>query len=183
MEKLEEALRLLQVLETVRAQVAKVRVSRESLLHQGGSGLRQENLSSVRGSEEARHPVQRRSEVVATAWLDHAGVEGHPHPEGADLPPLLPEYGALGIEGSGDGCGSGGKSGADLVAHALEDTTAVGLDGAMHKDIVARERRFHRRSMLLPEPGAALDVGEEKGNGAGWELGGGVHSRDLRKVL
>ena len=39
---------------------------------------------------------------------------------------------------------------------------------------MAVDREAHRHLVPFPERGTALDVGEEKGDGAGWELSHGV---------
>ena len=40
------------------------------------------------------------------------------------------------------------------------------LDRLTQNRIMPRQHSFHRLRMLLPKTGAALDVGEKKGNGA-----------------
>ena len=47
----------------------------------------------------------------------------------------------------------------------------VSLDGRPQEVEVALDRGRHRRPVPLPERGAALDVGEEEGDGAGGEIG------------
>ena len=45
------------------------------------------------------------------------------------------------------------------------------LDSRIEQSDVALDGRGHRRPVPLPERGAALDVGEEEGDGTGGEIG------------
>jgi hypothetical protein len=74
--------------------------------------------------------------------------------------------------GGSDGVGCAGEDGEEAVAFAPAfDDPAVGLsDGGCHEGVVAGQRRAHRRGVLLPEAGAAFDVGEEEGDGPRREI-------------
>jgi hypothetical protein len=89
-------------------------------------------------------------------------MDRHAHPE---LRQFLLER-ALG----GDGClhrtKGVGKSRAERIAHRLEDVAVVGSDRLVEEGVVTGERFPHRLGLLLPEAGAAFDVGEEKRDGA-----------------
>jgi hypothetical protein len=50
-------------------------------------------------------------------------------------------------------------------------TAAVVLDGLIEQREVALDRRRHRLSISLPQRGAALNISEEEGDGAGGEIG------------
>jgi hypothetical protein len=104
--------------------------------------------------QEPSDAVEGEAEVVAVAQLGHAGVEGHAHAEGADFVP------GLGVER----VGSSGEGSTEGIADSFEDTAAMSVDGVPEEHVMARKRRGHGLGMLLPEAGAALDVGEEKGN-------------------
>jgi hypothetical protein len=70
-------------------------------------------------------------------------------------------------EGGGYGVGGAGEDGEEAVAlPALLDERAgvVGDEGGSER-IVAGESRLHRPRVLLPELGAALDVGEQERDG------------------
>ena len=71
----------------------------------------------------------------------------------------------LGGGGGGDRRRDGGKDGAEGIADRLEDEAAVRLDRRAQQCVVAGEGDRHRPRLALPEPGAALDVGEEEGYG------------------
>ena len=59
------------------------------------------------------------------------------------------------------------KRRAESVATRLEDVAVVIVDALAQQRIVARERGAHRRGVRFPQPRAALDVGEQQGDGAG----------------
>ena len=65
--------------------------------------------------------------------------------------------------------GRGGEGGLRRIADGLEVDAAVGLDGRIEQGEVALDRGRHRRPIPLPERGAALDIGEEEGDGAAGE--------------
>ena len=61
--------------------------------------------------------------------------------------------------------------GAKGIADGLEDMAAVGFDGLAEQGVVVGEGETHGLGELLPELGAALDVGEQEGDGASGSLG------------
>jgi len=58
------------------------------------------------------------------------------------------------------------ESPAEGVPDDLEDVTAVGFDGLRKQGVVPGKRLRHGRGMLLPELRAALDIGEQEGDGS-----------------
>jgi hypothetical protein len=56
------------------------------------------------------------------------------------------------------------KGSAKGIAHGFEDVAAVGLNGGAEESVVAGQRLLHRFEVLLPEAGAAFDVGEQEGD-------------------
>jgi hypothetical protein len=56
------------------------------------------------------------------------------------------------------------------------------LDGRIKQREVALDGSCHRGTIVLPERGAALDVGEEEGHGAAGEIGQDVRSALLVKL-
>jgi hypothetical protein len=57
------------------------------------------------------------------------------------------------------------------IADGLEHHAAVCLDGFAQNGVVARQGGGHRLRVLLPELGAAFDVGEAEGQGTLWQPG------------
>ena len=139
--------------------------------------------SSSRAAAESRicppWPVARRratrltgaAEVVGVALLGVADVERHPRPERAGLRPRGSGERPLAGERRGERRGRGREGGAEGVADRLEDVAAVVRDRPAQQGIVPGDRGGHRPRQPLPELGAALDVGEEKGHRAAGQLG------------
>ena len=63
----------------------------------------------------------------------------------------------------------------NTVARHFHDAAMVRLDGSACDRIVPGQGRTHPRRVLLPQAGAALDVGEEKGG----NRGAGLHAQCL----
>ena len=55
------------------------------------------------------------------------------------------------------------EGGVHAVAGHLDDRAAMRSTAERAMRVVARERRLHALRLALPQPGAAFDVGEEKG--------------------
>jgi len=80
---------------------------------------------------------------------------------------------------SGKGVSGAGEDRKQAVsrAPALQKGAAVGIDGGLSECIMPGERLAHRLGVLLPQAGAALDVGEDKGNRSRREIAHSVHLR------
>jgi hypothetical protein len=119
----------------------------------------------VAGRQEQGQPVDGGRDVVTPViGLSHSGVQRHPHAKRSQRPPVLDEQGSLGGESGGDGLGGCREGRLDGVTDHLERDAAVRLNGLAEQGEVALDGVRHRRSVLLPECGAALDVGEEEGH-------------------
>jgi hypothetical protein len=57
-----------------------------------------------------------------------------------------------------------------LAAWPHDHAAMLGHDD-LDEHVMARQGGPHCLGMLLPEGGATFDVGEEEGNGAGWQAG------------
>jgi hypothetical protein len=97
-------------------------------------------------------------------------VQGHTYPQLTNCAPVFGDYGSLGSEGGSDGIGSSRKGSLYRIANRFEVDAAMRGNRDMKKRNVARHGRGHRLSVPLPEGGAALDIGEEKGNRPAWQL-------------
>ena len=98
-DKLEDPLRPDQVLEATLPQIPQSNPFRQPIPEQFPNSGGQQDLSAVGRCEEPRHPVEGRPEVVTSALGCGAGVQGHPHPQGSDVP--VPPFGRelpLGLE-------------------------------------------------------------------------------------
>jgi hypothetical protein len=66
---------------------------------------------------------------------------------------------------------SGGKGGLHRVANGLEVDAAMSRYRGIKQGKVTVDRSRHCLAVSLPALGTPLDVGEEKGDGARWEIG------------
>ena len=62
------------------------------------------------------------------------------------------------------------ERGAECIARDLKHMSVVARDGLMQDGVMAREEGRQFGGNLLRQRGAALDVGEEKGDGAGRQV-------------
>ncbi len=122
-------------------------------------------------SQEPGKSIERRAKVVVVALLGYTRVQGDPHPKGGVLAPGFGLEGTLGSERGLKRIERRDKGGTEGVAGPLEDLPKVRLDALAEDHIVLGESSLHGVAMLLPARRAALDVGEEKGDGAGGQGG------------
>jgi hypothetical protein len=87
-------------------------------------------------------------------------VQRHSHRERRDPLPRLRDQGSLGGQRRGERIRSRAESSAKLVPDRLENVTAVAHNGGAEQHVVAGKSGVHGFRVLLPEAGAALDVGE-----------------------
>ena len=104
-------------------------------LRPGGSASRASVAPSPRAEsapmtnrEQPGRPVQQRSLVLLVMHHRFASMQGHTHAQRPDLTPLFGKQRTLGIEGSGDGVRSSGKSRLHCIADGLEEDATIGLD-------------------------------------------------------
>jgi hypothetical protein len=158
------------LLEAVCAQFAQTGCRGERLLHSIGSCLGEEDLAAMPRRQHSRYPVEGGAKVVAVPRLRRPDVKGHTRAAAWRRATALLAAPWPG-QGRGEGVGCRGEGGAELIADRLEDVPLVGFDGLAQDGVVVGEGALHGLGVLLPEPGAALDVGEEKGDGTGGQLG------------
>ena len=107
-------------------------------------------------------PVHHRSDVVAVALRAGTRMQRHAHPDGQAGRP------GLGADSPLDGhrrrkCGNRvGEHGAMCLAHRLEDAAAGRLDLLADDAVMAGRGRRHGIAVGLPQPDAALDIGEQQ---------------------
>jgi hypothetical protein len=104
--------------------------------------------------------------VALGRWRRLAGVERHPHLQLARLRPWTRGEFVLGGNGRGKGSHRRWKSGLHGIPNVLIEDATMGRNSGLQQGIMPRDRGTHRYRVALPEPGAAGDVGEEKGDGA-----------------
>jgi hypothetical protein len=161
-DQLEQPLGTAQVLEAVGAEVAQVGSFREPVGGQGGRRRRQQHLAAMADGHDPCGAVDCRAEVVAGAGRGLAGVQPHPHPQRPGRSPRLGRQVLLRGE-TGACCGRcRGKDGHDPVAGRLDHLPTRGGHGGLQDLVVALQGGLHGLREPLPQPGAALDVGEQE---------------------
>src|SRR5688572_14572266 len=98
-------------------------------------------------------------------------MQRYAYPQAAHVPPVHGKEGTLGLQRGRNRSRGSRKGGLNRVANGLEVDAAMRLDGRIEQGKMALDRGSHRLAVPLPERGAALDVGEEKGDGPAWQLG------------
>jgi hypothetical protein len=97
-------------------------------------------------------------------------MKRHTHAKLCCFGPRLAMKRALRVERRDERVGSSVERRAKSVAAGLEHVAVVVANAVAQQRIVARQRGAHRRSVRFPEPRAALDVGEQKRDGAGRKI-------------
>jgi len=110
--------------------------------------------------EQTGHTIYGWTEVVSFTFLGLAGVQRHSHLQRTNVFPMLGLDAALSGEGGGKRAMCGGEDGTELIAYGLEDLAAVLFDSLAKDGIMAGEGSLHSEWVLLPPPGAPLDVAE-----------------------
>ncbi len=156
-------LALRQVPQPDAAQVAQRNLRRQPLPDLVNDGLRQQYLASVRRAHDSRRTVDRAAEQVAVPLLDDAQMQTAAHLERDPVGDLRIAKRQLQRKRRIYRVQRIGEGGIDAVAGRLHDGSAVARDGRARQHVVPRERPRHPHGFLLPQPGAALYVGKEKG--------------------
>jgi hypothetical protein len=158
-----------QIREAILAQITQADPRREGLAHQITGGLGEQRLPAVGDRPQPRAAVDRAAVVVTLAQIGFPGVQCGAHRQGDPLGPRLGVQSLL--EGSRGGHGITGPGEYGKTAVALAEGPhhhpAVPLHRPLDQGVVAGHGRPHRRGVLPPEAGAALHVGEEKGDRPG----------------
>ena len=163
---LEQALWLVEVLETMLAQVHE-RMGGRVVEKQVVGGLGNEDLAAMPHGADPGRPVDADADVAVARGRRLGGMDGHPDPDRRSLRPALLRQRPLGIDGR-----------ADRIARPLERHEER---VALRVDLVAVVDADRRADQLLVETeqlavaigpdraqdaGRALDVGEQEGDRA-----------------
>ena len=141
-----------------------------------GNGLRDNDLAAVSGPHDACGTIDGAAEVVVVAALDYPHMQPATHLQGDAIRGGGIGQRLLQLQGGCHSVESVIEYRVDTVANHLHDCSAVTFNYYSDQRVVARQSRLHPFGLVLPEPGAPLDVGEEKGCVCGWV----VHGNDTK---
>ena len=147
--------------EVAQAVLAQVEGRGWVLHHAEGRG-RAHDLAAVGERHQAGGAVDRAAEVVAVALDRLAGVDAHAHPQWGVGRPVLGGEGGLAFGGGRQRVAGPGEGNGEAVAAGGEHLAAAAVEHRPEQLVVAGQRRLHGRRVVLPQPGGALDVGEEE---------------------
>ena len=150
------------------AHVANRDVGRQVILDELPRRRRHHRLTAMSDGPETSRPVHRRSVVVTQLQIGRTGVQRDPDPDGPGRRPFDPGQTSLDVGGSSH-C-IDGRNEDDEPAVAL----TPGFDGnppvaerhIVDHCVVSPQRLHHEVGRFLPQRGAPLYVGEEKGDQA-----------------
>ena len=118
----------------------------------------------MRDRPKPGRPVHRRSVVIAQVTVGSPRVQGRPDADGSRCQPIDGRQAGLDLCGGDDRIPRAPEHEEPAVALAtgLHREAIVGADRLVDDLVVLLERPHHEVRRLLPQPGAALDVGEEE---------------------
>ena len=159
---LEDPLSATQVLQAVLAQIPKPDPAGQPAGQQLVRRPGHQDLTTMADGEQPGGPVHHRTEIVAVAL--HAGprMQRHAHPDGRAGRPRLSTDSPLDSHRRRQRGGRVGEHRTKRLAHRLEDLTARNLDLLADNAVMAGRRLRHGLAVGLPQPDAALDVGEQQ---------------------
>jgi hypothetical protein len=176
---LQQALGIEQALQAMLAHLPQ----RDTVWQSGAQNFRRhggdQDLLAMGDGHDPRRAIQRRAEIIAFAQFRHAGVQAHSHAQRdrrlgigrrrlrARDAGLRRLQGALRREARGERVRRRFEDGEKAVPRGLHDATGGILNRTTQQRVVPRECDLHRVRILIPQRGAALDVGEEECERAG----------------
>ena len=136
-------------------------------------GARDDGLPAMGGGHQARAPVDRQVRVTGVID-DHrlVGVQPEPCPQWVCGTPGLRRERLLKRRRRTYGISRRRERRGHSVAHPREHVTVVGGNRLLEQLVVADHRGLHRAGILLPHPGRALEIGEQKCHRARWWMPG-----------
>jgi hypothetical protein len=116
----------------------------------------------VRDTHDAGRAVDRRAEVIVIAVLDDARMQAAPNTQRKSRRFLYIFEPPRQLDDRHHGVQRIAENRVDTIAGRLDERTLPRFDGGARERIMAGERVAHALGLLVPQPGAALDVGEQE---------------------
>ena len=172
MQQLEDPLRLQQIAQPVLPQIPQLGPRGQGTTGQLLDGLGEQDLPAMASCQQPREPVQRGRQVVPPRIRrGFSRMQRHPHPQRAEIAPVLGQERALAGDGGPQRLFRRGEGGLGAIADGLVEDPVVGGNQTLQDGQLPIDRLPHGGPIPLPERGTALDVGEEEGDGAGGKIG------------
>jgi hypothetical protein len=140
------------------------------VLDQAAGGAGDDHLAAVGRPGDPGRPVHVDADVVVPAQHPLAGVQAHPHPHREPLRPPVGGQAPLGRHRGPDRRPRAGEDGEERVALGADLDPLPVPDGPAQEGRVLVPDRRVASAQLLEQPGRALDVGEQEGDGPGRQL-------------
>ena len=121
-------------------------------------------------SRDPRRFVHTKADVTLIADARLAGMQAHPHSDGASLGPRVGGEVALRVGGRSDCVLRASEGDEERISLRVHFAATVRGERGAQDPLVVRERVPVARAELLQHKRRALDVREEEGDGAAWEL-------------
>ncbi len=134
------------------------------------SGFGQQNLTAGASCQQSAETIERGRAVVAVVRSRRPGVQRHADPNWAEIAPVFGDQGVLGGNCGQHRVEGRGKDGLDGVADDLEANAIVDADRFVKMREVPLDGGAHSRRVLLPAPGATLDVCDQEGDRPAWKV-------------
>jgi hypothetical protein len=176
---LEQALRLVDVLEPMRAEVAERDVGERVVAEQGARGLRDEHLPSHGRGSDSRRPVHAEPDVAVLAVRRLAGMDAHPDAQLSAVGPFVLRERSLAVDGCGYGVLGAPEGDEERIALRVDLVAPMGLERLTEESLVLCQRLPVVPAEPLQQARRPLDVREEEGDGSGGPLAGRCHSRGV----
>ena len=171
-EQLVDPHRAVEVLQGPRPEIAEVELAELLLvLEQGLGRLREEHLPPVCRRADARRPVDRETHVLVSRDRRLPCMDPDPDPQLSLLGPWMAGDGALRLHGGANRILRLPEGDEERVALRVDLVASGFLKGGAEQPLVVGHHVRVPVSELPHQLGRALDVREEKGDGAGRELG------------
>jgi hypothetical protein len=140
------------------------------VLDQGARRLREQDLATVAGGADARGAVHVEPDIVIAHQLWSAGVQAHAHLQAGALRPGVVSQSTSTLRGCCDGLGGAGEGDEEGIALGIHLGPTLRRKRRPQQCLVLSQHPRVVVAKALEELGAALDVGEQEGNGATGEL-------------
>jgi hypothetical protein len=144
------------------AQIEQRDARRQTLAQQRRYRFRQQYLAAVGGSHYASRTIDRRTKVVVVAVLDDSPMQSTAHAERYTVGRGWILQRLLQLQCRADRVERIFESGVNAIAGHFYDDAAIVLHCATGDRVMARQRRPHPFGPLVPQPRAALDIGEQE---------------------